>query len=113
MGQPWAGGPYFIHMGKALDPLPGTRSDRRPSSRARSRLGLADYNPKPDEEWLRAFVAATPGLPAYETSGSRACTGWSSTGPMWRFREQIENPARNPFRTPSERSRSTARRWPT
>jgi len=101
VGQPWAGGPYFIHMGKALDPLPGTRSDLSVFSELASRLGLADYNPKSDEEWLRAFVAATPGLPAYETLREQGVHRVELDGPYVAFREQIENPARNPFRTPS------------
>jgi len=66
IGQPWTGGPYFIHMDKAIEPLPQTKSDLTIFAELASRLGIADYNDRSEEDWLREFAAATPDLPEYE-----------------------------------------------
>ena len=66
IGQPWTGGPYFIHMEKAIDPVGETKSDLAIFTELACRLGLPDYNNKSDEEWLKEFVEATPDLPPYE-----------------------------------------------
>jgi anaerobic dimethyl sulfoxide reductase subunit A len=101
IGQPWTGGPYNIVMEKAVDPLCQCKSDLAIFSDLASRLGIAGYNDKTDEEWLKEFVAATPGLPRYETLKEKKVHRIEFQEPWVAFREQIEDPARNPFPTPS------------
>jgi anaerobic dimethyl sulfoxide reductase subunit A len=99
IGQPWTGGPYFIHMGKAIAPVGETKSDLAIFTELASRLGLSDYNNKSDEEWLREFVEATPDLPPYEKFARAGYHHLPLEKPWVAFREQIELGI--PFATPS------------
>jgi anaerobic dimethyl sulfoxide reductase subunit A len=101
IGQPWGGGPYFIHMDRAIEPLPQTKSDLAIFTELASRLGIADYNDKSDEDWLREFAAATPDLPEYEVFQRQGVHCIPLDQPWVAFREQIEDSARHPFPTPS------------
>ncbi len=101
IGQPWSGGPYFIHMDKAIEPIPQTKSDLAIFTELASRLDIPDYNDKSDEAWLREFVAATPDLPEYDVFKLKGVHCLPLNQPWIAFREQIEDPARHPFLTPS------------
>jgi anaerobic dimethyl sulfoxide reductase subunit A len=99
IGQPWTGGPYFIHMEKAIDSVGETKSDLAIFTELASRLGLSDYNNKSDEEWLKEFVEATPDLPPYEEFARAGYHHIPLEKPWVAFREQIELGI--PFATPS------------
>ncbi len=101
IGQPWMGGPYFIHMDRAIEPLPQTKSDLAIFTELASRLGMPDYNTRSDESWLREFAAATPDLPEYEVFRRKGLHHIPLAQPRVAFREQIEDPAHHPFPTPS------------
>jgi anaerobic dimethyl sulfoxide reductase subunit A len=99
IGQPWTGGPYFIHMEKAIDPVGETKSDLAIFTELASRLGPSDYNNKSDEEWLKEFVEATPDLPPYEEFARAGFHHIPLEKPWVAFRDQIELGI--PFATPS------------
>jgi anaerobic dimethyl sulfoxide reductase subunit A len=101
IGQPWTGGPYFIHMEKAIEPLPETKTDLAIFSELASRLGLSGYNDKSDEEWLREFAAATPNFPEYKTFREKGVHLVEHAQPWVAFQEQIADPDHHPFATPS------------
>ncbi len=101
IGQPWTGGPYFIHMDKAIEPLPQTKSDLAIFTELASRLGIPDYNDNSEEDWLREFAAATPDLPEYEVFKRAGVHRIPLEQPWVAFREQIEDPAHHRFPTPS------------
>lgn len=101
IGQPWTGGNYFIHMAKAVEPLPETKSDLAIFTELAARLGLSGYNDKSDEDWLRELAAATPDLPDYDEFKRRGVYPLPVDRPWVAFREQIEDPAHHPFPTPS------------
>ena len=101
IGQPWTGGPYFIHMPKIVPPLPETKSDLDIFSELARLLGIEEYNDRPDENWLREFVEATPDLPEFDILKQKGIHP-VSIGQSWvAFREQIEDPEGHPFPTPS------------
>ncbi len=101
VGQPWLGGPYFIHMNKVLDPLPETKSDLDIFSELSARLGIADYNDQSDEAWIREFVASTPELPGYEAFKNKGVHRIELDQPYVAFRQQIQDPEQYSFPTPS------------
>jgi anaerobic dimethyl sulfoxide reductase subunit A len=101
VGQPWTGGPYFIHMDKVTEPLAGTKSDLEIFTELASRLGLPNFNDRSDEEWIEEFVNATSELPEYEAFRREGVHHIKLDQPWVAFREQIEDPARYPFPTPS------------
>jgi len=101
IGQPWTGGPYFIHMDKAIEPLPQTKSDLTIFAELASRLGIADYNDRSEEDWLREFAAATPDLPEYEVFKREGVHPILLDQPWVAFREQVDDLAHHPFPTPS------------
>jgi len=101
VGQPWTGGPYNISMERAVEPIPQTKTDLDIFTELASRLNLPGYNDKSDEEWLREFVSDTPGLPDYSQLKEKKVYYYEMQKPWVAFRNEIENPADYPFRTPS------------
>ncbi|MDI6754882.1 MAG: molybdopterin-dependent oxidoreductase, partial [Thermodesulfobacteriota bacterium] len=101
IGQPWTGGPYFIYMNKAVEPLPETKSDLAIFSELAARLGITGFTEKTEEGWLEEFVAATPGLPDINNFKKKEVYSIEFEQPWVAFRDQIEDPGRHPFPTPS------------
>jgi anaerobic dimethyl sulfoxide reductase subunit A len=99
IGQPWTGGPYFIYMGKAIEPVRDSKSDLEIFTELASRLGMKDYNNRSEEEWLQSFVAATPELPDYKAFVRKGFHEIHRDKPWVAFRDQIERHL--PFATPS------------
>ena len=101
IGQPWGGGPYFIHMDKVKEPLPETRSDLAIFTELASRLGIPNYNDKSEDAWVKEFVDATEELPGYEAFKDKGVHRLELDQPWIAFRNQIEDPKHHPFPTPS------------
>ncbi len=101
IGQPWGGGPYFIHMDRILEPMAQTKSDLEIFSKIAEHFGFASYNEKSDEAWLKEFVDATPELPEFEEFKSKGVHELNLNSPFIAFHEQVRDPKNNPFPTPS------------
>jgi anaerobic dimethyl sulfoxide reductase subunit A len=101
IGQPWTGGPYYIYMSKAVEPPSEVKSDLRIFAELADRFELSHYNDKSDTEWLSDFVEATPGLPDHTAFKEEGVHHVAMDRPFVAFKEQIEDPEKHPFPTPS------------
>jgi len=110
-GLPWTGGRYMIYMNKAVEPDAGTRSDLEIFTGIAKRVGLKEYNDKPDEEWLDNILAGSPGFPGLEHLKSRAVHRFDGQYPRVAFTEQISDPVNNPFPTPTGKIEIYSRRF--
>jgi anaerobic dimethyl sulfoxide reductase subunit A len=100
IGSPWTGGPYNIYMNRVLDPLPQTHSDLAIFDLLANQIGVADYNPKSDREYLQEMVMNTPGL-TEDNFKHKDAHRMKLDHPWVAFRNQIEDPQNHPFATPS------------
>ena len=100
IGSPWTGGPYNIYMNRVLDPLPQTHSDLAIFDLLANQMGVADYNPKSDREYLQKIVMNTPGL-TEDNFKHKDAHRMKLDHPWVAFRNQIEDPQNHPFATPS------------
>ncbi|MCL5808016.1 MAG: molybdopterin-dependent oxidoreductase [Deltaproteobacteria bacterium] len=101
IGQPWVGGPYNIVMEKAVEPRPQVKSDLAIFTELASRLGIAGYNEKTEEQWLREFVSAVPGFPNYDELMEKKIHFHPVQSPRVAFQKEIADPANHRFGTPS------------
>jgi anaerobic dimethyl sulfoxide reductase subunit A len=101
IGQPWTGGPYSIYMNKVIEPVSGVCSDLSIFSDLAARLNIEGYNGKTDEQWLKEFVDATPGLPGFDDFRRQGVHRIELNEPWIAFQEQIKDLKNNPFATSS------------
>ena len=101
IGQPWLGGPYCIYMNKVIEPMPETRSDLAIFAELAHRLGIEGYNDRSPEQWLKAFLEATPGFPDQKQFRQEGVHRVELKEPWVAFKSQIEDPEGHPFETPS------------
>jgi len=94
------GGYYFIYAPKIIEPMYECRSDLEIFTELARRLGIEGYNDKKDEEWIREFIAASP-IPDAEEFKKKGVYKFSAPQPHVALSEQINEPDRNPFPTPS------------
>jgi anaerobic dimethyl sulfoxide reductase subunit A len=102
IGQPWGGmSSSFIPMKRIVESVGEAKSDLAIFQELARRLGIPGYSEKPDEEWLKEFVAATPGMPDYETGKEKPFLEVEHEKPWVAFQKEIESPEQHPFPTPS------------
>lgn len=90
-------GNYAIFMNKVLEPMGEAKSDLEIFTALSRLLGISGFNDKPDEDWLREFVAQSE-IPDYEEFKAAGIYRFRTKEPV-AFRRQIaENQA---FLTPS------------
>jgi anaerobic dimethyl sulfoxide reductase subunit A len=96
-----SGGQYYIHMEKAIEPLPDTKSDLDIFTELASLMGISGFNNKTEEDWVREFAAATPALPDFEKFKNEGVHIVPFERPWVAFKEQVENSGNKRFQTPS------------
>ena len=102
IGMPWGSmSAGFVPMNKVVEPAGETKSDLKIFQELSERLGIAGYSDRADEEWLKEFLASTPGMPEYKTWKEKPFFEAAHEKPWVAFRKEIESPEENPFPTPS------------
>jgi len=103
--RPWPSGPYFTFMNRAITPLGECKSDLEIVSELAERLGIRDFNPHTEEQWLKLLVEHNPeyrqhiaDIEAFKREGIHRVT---LEKPIVAFSEQIADIEKNPFPTPS------------
>jgi anaerobic dimethyl sulfoxide reductase subunit A len=103
--RPWPSGPYFTFMNRALAPLGECKSDLDIVSELAQRLGIKDFNPHTEDEWLKMFVDLNPEyqqhIKDYDKFKEDGIHRVELDEPIIAFKEQIEDIENNPFPTPS------------
>jgi anaerobic dimethyl sulfoxide reductase subunit A len=103
--RPWPSGPYFTFVNRALQPLGECKSDFDIAKELAERLGIQDFSPHTEEEWLRILVEGNPEyqrhIKGYERFKREGIHRVKLPEPIVAFREQIQDIQKNPFPTPS------------
>lgn len=97
---PWFFGHYALYANKAIEPLPEARNDFDIFASLADRMGIVGYNDKTEDEWLRLF-AAKYGIIDYDAFKADGFFKIQTPTPYVALRPQIDDPANNPFPTPS------------
>lgn len=106
IGTPWTGEKYIVFGNKVLEPPFECRHEYWWLSRVAAKLGLGEKftEGKSVEDWLRQFITAArgtdPEFPAYEEL-SRTGIYKKDFANYVAFENEIRDPARYPFKTPS------------
>jgi anaerobic dimethyl sulfoxide reductase subunit A len=96
---PWAGaGHYVFFMRKAVDPPGECRDDLDICTDLARRLGLAGYNDRTEEQWLRELAGDVVDLDVLREHGLARLPA-PEDGVA--FAREVRDPERHPFSTPS------------
>ncbi|HEX2441519.1 MAG TPA: molybdopterin-dependent oxidoreductase [Methylomirabilota bacterium] len=97
---PWAGaGHYAIFMQKAIEPIGECRNDLDICTEIARRLGVAGYNDKTEEAWLRELTSGV--IDDFETFRASGLARLPAPEDTIAFAREIREPERHPFTTPS------------
>src|SRR5256712_8241857 len=97
---PWAGaGHYAIFMKQAIEPMGECRNDFDICSELARRLGIAGYNDKTEDEWLRELTGGV--IDDFDTFRERRLARLPAPDDAAAFAREIRDPERHPFTTPS------------
>ncbi|MEE8542137.1 MAG: molybdopterin dinucleotide binding domain-containing protein, partial [Desulfobacterales bacterium] len=103
--RPWPSGPYFTFSHRALNPLGECKSDLDIATELAQRLGIKDFNPYTEDEWLKMLVEMNPDyqkyITDYDTFRKEGIHRVTLEKPIVAFQKQIEDIENNPFATPS------------
>ena len=98
---PWSGaGHYAIFMRQAIAPVGECRNDLDICADLAARLGIADYNDKSEEAWLREFVGKTE-IDDFDRFREQGLARLPAPEDAVAFAAHIRDPEGDPFSTPS------------
>lgn len=102
LAPPWLGSPYYIYLNQAIDSLYESKSDLEICRELSRRLDIPQaFGNETDDELLQAIAASRDDIPDYETMKRDGVLKIKIPESIVSFKEQIEDPERNPFPTQS------------
>lgn len=108
ISSPWGYGDFVVYANKVVEPPFECRSEYDWLVDVAEKLGIKDEFTEGNEtmeDWCKWVVKEAqnkyPEFPAYEEFKERGIFKWFHDEPKIAFKEQIEDPANNPFPTPS------------
>ena len=103
--RPWLGGDYHLFGNQAIDPVGEAKSDFEIARELANRLGIGDYSEKNEAEWVDEIVFSSEDsrrdIERYDTFRSMGFARAKVKRPVIAFEDQIRDPDRFPFSTPS------------
>jgi anaerobic dimethyl sulfoxide reductase subunit A len=103
--RPWLGGDYHLFGNQAIEPMDEAKSDFEIASELAKHLGIEDYSEKAAKEWLEEIVFSSADskrdigdYPLFRSDGVAMA---KVKRPVIAFEDQIRDPRRFPFLTPS------------
>ena len=103
--RPWPSGPYYLFMNQAIEPLGECKSDLTIAAELAEKLGIKDFKPLTDDEYLRMFIENNPEtgkeIPDYDAFKKQGVHRVSLKTPIVAFKDQIDDIENHPFQTPS------------
>lgn len=107
---PGVGMPFLGKVNKVVEPLGEARPPHRIAADLAERMGIEGYLAKSEDQILEER-AHQSGVYDYARFKKRAIYRLNTLVPYVAFRQQIEDPERNPFRTPSGRIEIFSQQW--
>jgi anaerobic dimethyl sulfoxide reductase subunit A len=92
--------PFYAYLNKAIEPLYESKSHLEIGIELAERLGISGYDIRTEDERLRE-AAKTVGIPDYDAFRKASVHRVKLAEPYIAFQKEIEDPANNPFPTPS------------
>jgi anaerobic dimethyl sulfoxide reductase subunit A len=96
---PHSQGNYLIHNSRVIAPLGESRSDLEILTALSQKLGIANFNDRTDEEWLRGLIDGTP--VDYDGLRARGVYRFEPPYPESLLEEFVAAPEEHPLPTPS------------
>ena len=93
--------PFYGYMNKVIDSLYESKSHFEIAIELAKKLGLSDYTDKTEEDWLKEVVQGAEEITDYDKFKKDGIHKVKLEKPRISFEKQIEDPANNPFPTPS------------
>ena len=92
--------PFYGYLKKVIEPVGETKSQLEIGMALAQRLGISNFNDKGDEEWVKEITSGS-GIPDYKEFKQKGVYRIPLSEPYVAFQEQVADPERHPFPTPS------------
>ncbi|MFC2002824.1 molybdopterin-dependent oxidoreductase [Chloroflexota bacterium] len=93
--------PFCGYVNQAIEPLYESRSHFEIASGLATRLEIIDFSDRAEEEWLKQIIAGSDAIADYDAFKKEGVHKIILPEPYVAFKKQIDDPANNPFPTPS------------
>jgi len=101
---------FYGYVKKAIESLGESKSHLEIAALLASRLGISDFSDKREEGWLKE-MAENSEIPDYDQFKQKGAYRINLSEPYVAFKKQIEDPANNPFATPSGKIEIYSQQW--